>query len=148
MTIRRMRIACSIPKATNTHSVLFHCDNARLGTSRSFATFLTASLVSAVNIVLLLSKLLVATVRELFCSVHFARYELVACTTTLALHPAGGLTMLAVASHFNRRRRGPHINSWSPREFSSIYSLSVSPFVPSLYADAPRSHPALALLVA
>ena len=92
-------------------------------------------------------KLLVATVRLLFCSVHFARYEMVACTTTLALHPAGRLTTLAVASHFIPSCRGPHINSWSPREFSSVYSLSVSPFVPSLYADAPRSHPSLALLV-
>ena len=156
MTIWRMRIACWIPKAKNTHSdyvilIAFPLRRQCLSWYVSFLRNLPYRVACfccyCCLFVCSLFKLPVATVRALCCSVHLARYELVACTTTPALHPAGRLTMLAVASHFIRPCRGPHINSWSLREFSSIYSLSASPFVPSLFADAPRSHPALALLV-
>jgi hypothetical protein len=74
--------------------------------------------------------------------------------TSLATHndarsaPCWSLNYGSGRQPFHSSSQGAHINSWSPREFCSIYSLSVSCFVTSLYADAPRSHPALALLVA
>jgi hypothetical protein len=53
-TVRRMPVSRWIPKATNTHPacvilMLFHCSNACLVVSSSFATFLIALLVSAVS---------------------------------------------------------------------------------------------------
>jgi hypothetical protein len=117
--------------------------------SCSSGTVLTA-LLFLLLILFVLFKLLVVIIRALSRSVHYVRYVLAARTAaeglSLALHPAGRLTMLAVASHLSRPRRGLYINSWSPRESPSIYSLSISRFVTSLYADAPRSYPAVPLL--
>jgi hypothetical protein len=91
-----------------------------------------------------LFQLLVATIGVLFSSVYFIRYELAECTTVESLsptlRPADRVTMLAVTSHFSRRHGGLYINSWSPRDFPSIHTLSVSCFVSSLYDDAPRLH--------
>jgi hypothetical protein len=90
----------------------------------------------------ILFQLLVTTVGVLLSSAYFIRYELAECTTAESLsptlRPADRVTMLVVTSHFSRRHGGLYINSWSPRDFPSI--LSVSCFVSWLYDDAPRLH--------
>jgi hypothetical protein len=89
-------------------------------------------------------QLLVGTIGVLLSSVYFILCELAECTTVESLsptlRPAGRVTMLAVTSHFSRRHGGRYINSWSPQDFPSIHTLSVSCFVSSLYDDAPRLH--------
>lgn len=94
----------------------------------------------------ILFQLLVATIGVLFSSIYFICYELAERTTVESLsptlRPADRVTMLAVTSHFSRRHGGLYINSWSPRDFPSIRTLSVSCFVSSLYDDVwvPRLH--------
>jgi hypothetical protein len=94
----------------------------------SISFFFTQSFLSAVFFMLF--QFLVATMGALLSSSCFIRYELAECTTAESLsptlRPADPVTMLAVTSHFSRRHGGLYINSWSPRDFPSILTLSVS----------------------